>query len=232
LSRQYLLHGKIELSIQSFIGKIRASLTGKEGKGKSREKIFLLPQIILKSRQIFPMTIRRQVSALNMNRPVKMGNASLKALATVIALGAVAHASLPYLPLIGPPPLRVQVARSPSANVVKFLAKPAAPPTNSPLAAAALTSTAPALAMVGPAIPAGFVPPVAENPEQSLGDAFSTSVFPLPTPDLLGITPQMLATYFRPVQSGTNSTFVGPFHVSFVPPLPPDKYSHAEYIIK
>jgi hypothetical protein len=166
-----------------------------------------------------------------------MGHASLKALAIVVALGAVAHASLPYLPLIGPPPLRVQVVKSPSATAVEFLAKPAGPASRSPLAAATSISSVPAMAMaatnvMGPAIPAGFVPQVAENPEQSLGDAFSTSVFPLPTPDLLGITPQMLASYFRPVQSGTNFTFVGPFHVSFVPPLPPDKSSHAEYIVK
>ena len=71
------------------------------------------------------------------------------------------------------------------------------------------------------------------SPEQSLGDAFTASVFMLPTPDLLGISPQMLASYFRPVQLGTNyAALTGPFHVTFMPPLPPDKSSHAEYIVK
>ena len=62
----------------------------------------------------------------------------------------------------------------------------------------------------------------------------STSVFALPTPDLLSITPQMLAAYFRPVQFGTNAAaLVGPFHVGFMPPQPvPDKSSRAEYIVK
>ena len=55
----------------------------------------------------------------------------------------------------------------------------------------------------------------------------------MPTPDLLGITPQMLATYFRPIQLGTNSAVpIMPFQVIFMPPMPPDKSSHAEYIVK
>ena len=72
--------------------------------------------------------------------------------------------------------------------------------------------------------------------DQSLDETFSASIFALPTPDLLGLTPQMLATYFRPVRFGTNAAaLTGPFHVGFMPPLPPpepDKSSHAEYIVK
>lgn len=167
-----------------------------------------------------------------------MDCAGLKALATFVALGAVAHASLPYLPLIGPPPLRVQVVKSPPVSVVKFQAKPTLPAAKPPLAGAADASAVPALAVTAtnvtaPAMPVVFALPVAETPGQSLGDAFSSSVFDLPTPDLLGITPQMLATYFRPIHFGTNAAVLaGPFHVSFVPPLPPDKSSHAEYIVK
>jgi hypothetical protein len=70
--------------------------------------------------------------------------------------------------------------------------------------------------------------------DTSLEETYRTSIFALPTPDLLGITPQMLATYFRPVQFGTNSAaLVGPFHVGFMPPQPaPEKSSRAEYIVK
>ena len=76
--------------------------------------------------------------------------------------------------------------------------------------------------------------PFGANADKSLGETFSASVFALPTPDLLSITPQMLTTYFHPVEFGTNAAgLAGPFHVSFMPPLPqPDKSSHAEYIVK
>jgi hypothetical protein len=73
----------------------------------------------------------------------------------------------------------------------------------------------------------------APTDDQVLGDAFSASVFSLPAPDLLGISPDMLATYFRPVRTGTNSAeLIGPFHVSFTPPVAPDRSSHAQYIVK
>ena len=49
-----------------------------------------------------------------MKRPVNLGIASLKALLMVVALGTVAHGSLPYLPLIGPPPLRIQTVKAPA----------------------------------------------------------------------------------------------------------------------
>ena len=49
-----------------------------------------------------------------MKRPVNLGIASLKALLMVVVLGTVAHGSLPYLPLIGPPPLRIQTVKAPA----------------------------------------------------------------------------------------------------------------------
>jgi hypothetical protein len=169
-----------------------------------------------------------------MKRPVKLGIASLKAFGAVFVLGAVAHASMSYLPLIGPPPLRVQVMKSPVAApaVVKFAAAPALTASNSQATAeASIASVVTNLTV--PSIPAIYGPFLTPAPDQSLGDTFTASVFTMPTPDLLGITPQMLAAYLHPVQFGTNSTtLIGPFHVSFTPPLPPDKSSHAEYIIK
>ena len=175
-----------------------------------------------------------------MKRPVKMGYASLRALAIFVVLGAVAHASMPYLPRIGPPPLRFQVTKSPAAMAVKFDANPVLAATNQPdahrasLAQAIAAVTAPANTNTPDlALPIVAVPAAPQSPVQSLGDAFSSSILTLPTPDLLGITPQMLAMYFHPVQLGTNSAaLVGPFHVSFTPPLPPDESSHAEYIVK
>lgn len=170
-----------------------------------------------------------------MKRPVKLGIASLKALGAVVALGAAAHASLPYLPLIGPPPLRMQVVKKPAA-AFKIEMPPAAISTNmvadiTPRIFPDLTNST---SSGGPAFAGPLIGPGAE---QALGDTFTGSVFALPTPDLLGLTPQMLATYFHPVQLGTNAALTGPFHVGFMPPVPPavaapDKSSHAEYIVK
>jgi hypothetical protein len=170
-----------------------------------------------------------------MKRPVRLGIASLKGLGIVVALGAAAHAAMPYLPLIGPPPLRLQTVASPAAVApVKFQAPPAVAATNAPaVAGTGITPVTNAVASTGLNSPPAIPLLVPESPDQSLGDSFSASVFAMPTPDLLGITPQMLAAYFRPVQLGTNSaTLVGQFPVSFMPPLPPDKSSHAEYIVK
>ena len=58
-----------------------------------------------------------------------------------------------------------------------------------------------------------------------------TPIFQLSTPDLMGITPQMLAAYFSP--AGTNAAVALPFRVGFVPPVaPPGLSSHSEYNVK
>ena len=164
-----------------------------------------------------------------MRRPVQLGIASLKALAIVIVLGAVAHAGMPYLPLIGPPPLRVLAIKAPASAAAKLGA--------AALAATNLWSGGAAGIVSGTTNATVEAAGVAVEPviptDSTLGETFSSSVFVLPTPDLLGITPQMLATYLHPVQTGTNALLGGQFRVSFLPPLlPPDKASHAEYIIK
>lgn len=167
-----------------------------------------------------------------MKRPVQLGVASLKALAIVVACGAAARAAMPYLPLIGPPPLRFQTVRTPAATVVKFTATPALTATNPMVATRAPASPGPTNSTIAgrPATSGSLIGP---DTNQALGDNSSASVFALPTPDLLGISPQALAAYFRPVQWGTNVLApVGLLPVSFMPPVPPDKSSHAEYNVK
>jgi hypothetical protein len=164
-----------------------------------------------------------------MKRPVKLEIASLKALGAFVILGTVAHAAMPYLPLIGPPPLRVQAVKGPAPAVVKFQATPAELATNSTVIAE--TKDTPLGTNIMAILTGANFDVV--TPDQSLGDNFTASVFAMPTPDLLGITPQMLAAYFHPIQMGTNSLPVtGPFRVTFMPPLPPDNSSHAQYILK
>jgi hypothetical protein len=161
-----------------------------------------------------------------MKRPVQLGIASLKALATVVAFGAAAHAALPYLPLIGPPPLRIQTVKRHAAPVVKFAPTSALAATNPPAAASATNAN-------GTGSLVTYGPEFGPGTNKSLGGAFSSSVFELPTPDLVGISPQALAAYFRPIAQGTNFvTPIGLMPVSFVPPVPPDKSSHAEYNVK
>ena len=167
-----------------------------------------------------------------MKRPVQLGIASLKALATIVACGAAAHAALPYLPQIGPPPLRMLAVKRPAASLVKLALTPASTATNPPVAAAAPVPAVASNSMAS--TPPGFLGPMAGTPEERpLQATPNASVFDLPTPDLLGISPQALAAYFRPMAPGTNS--VAPFGllpVSFIPPVPPDKSSRAEYLIK
>lgn len=168
-------------------------------------------------------------------------------LAAVLALGMAARAAVPYLPLVGPPTLRMEPVRQVEMeNVHLFEPGPAPVKTNSLPAASSTNTTAKVDAKSAANIASDVtaVAPAKNEPEtstsesgaaqfnQSLGDAFTTSVFALPTPDLLGITPEALATYFRPVRLGTNAPVVGPFPLSFIPPVPPNKSSHAEYILK
>jgi hypothetical protein len=162
------------------------------------------------------------------------GTASLKALALILALGVVAHASLPYLPLVGPPPLRLLASKKPHAAVVKIEALAVA--ASNTVAAVEAKAFPAATNSPGASLVADTGPFNGLAADRTLEDTFSASVFALPTPDLLSLTPQMLATYFHPVELGTNFPLAtGPFHVSFMPPLPPPepvKSSRAEYIVK
>jgi hypothetical protein len=161
-----------------------------------------------------------------MKRPVQLGIASMKAVAAVVAFGAAAHAAIPYLPLLGPPPLRLLTAKHPAAPVVKFVATPAEAVAQPPVVYGPTNSLgASSTPIYGPPSPAATDKLAEVN--------LNNSVFALPAQDLVGISPQALAAFFRPVLSGTNIVApVGLLPLSFVPPVLPDKSSHAEYNIK
>jgi hypothetical protein len=164
---------------------------------------------------------------------------SLKVLVIVIALGTVAHAGLPYLPQVGPPPLRVLTAKNANAAEIIRLANGTKPPATNTLAdiearALAMPTNQPAWAGITNSVSTAPLPAIGSSSDNPLSDARTASIFAMPTPDLLSITPQMLAAYFHPVVFGTNvNAFVGPYPVSFTPPLPPNPPpSRAEYIVK
>jgi hypothetical protein len=170
-----------------------------------------------------------------MKRSANCGTTSLKALGLILAWGAVAHASLPYLAVVGPPPLRLLASKKPHAAVIKI--ETLATAATNTLAAVEAKALPAATNTTGGDQPAGPAPFNGLAADRSLEETFSASVFALPTPDLLSITPQMLATYFHPVEFGTNSgPAAGALRVSFMPPLPPApepvKSSHAEYLVK
>lgn len=165
-----------------------------------------------------------------------MRSSSIKALAIVVAFGAMSRAAVPYLPIVGPAPLRFQVAKKPAGKVVKFETGMGTPlvASNNLVSAGQgnpgnSTNTAvPELAAI--LKPAGTNAP---DSERTLGDSFTGSVFELPEPDLVGISPEMLALYFHPVLSGTNLPApLRHYPVSFMPPMPPDKESRAVYQVK
>lgn len=206
-----------------------------------------------------------------MKRPMEPGIASchwMRTLTAFLAFGALAsvrvHAGDPYLPLIGPPPMRIMTATDRAAAPLVVAAVTVTDKTNAAVATATKAVTTSDKAET--AFHAGStnsaanavavessvnVLPRDQRPEpkpfvgpRSLSDGspeegFGASMLALPTPDLLGITPQTLASYFCPMRTGTNSAeFVGPFPLSFMPPLLPQpvsaqgKSSHAEYIVK
>ena len=172
-----------------------------------------------------------------MKRNEIMGTASLKSLAIVISFGIVARAGLPYLPLTGPPPLRMLAVKNPhSAAITPLESGHNKPGTNTlqNLEALVLPSSVNNTNFPGLTNSVSTEPLISPGYDNPLADPRTAAIFAMPTPDLLSITPQMLATYFHPVTSGTNAGgFVGPYPVGFTPPLPQaNPPSRAEYIVK
>jgi len=172
-----------------------------------------------------------------MKRNEIMGTTSLKALGIVVALGVVARAGLPYLPLAGPPPLRMLSVKNPQAAAVIPLATgkpPFATNTLPNLEAAVPGAARTNVAFAGLTNSVSTESLISAGYDNPLADPRTAAIFAMPTPDLLSITPQMLATYFHPVTFGTNGGgFVGPYPVGFTPPLPQaNPPSRAEYILK
>jgi hypothetical protein len=160
----------------------------------------------------------------------------VKAFVVALGFGAVAHAGLGYLPLVGPPPLRMVVAQKTDAAVALVNLSS---DTNlfSTLAAteAIQMPVASALVLSGQTNSTDDVQSISLGADNLGVDPFGPPVFTLASPDLLNITPQMLAAYFHPVARGTNAAELAmPVPVIFMPPTvrAPQPSSHAEYIVK
>ena len=160
----------------------------------------------------------------------------IKALILAVGVASVARAGTAYLTLTGPPALRVLAVKSPKpGTTMKFeiSTNMAATDTNCPDIRALNTNTTETV--VGSAGGYGAtLPAIVMGPGNPLEAQNGVPAFMLPAQNATGITPQILATYFQPLASGTNGVPVAaPFPIGFVPPFAePDKSSHAEYIIK
>ena len=165
----------------------------------------------------------------------------IKAMALAIGIAAAARAGSPYLPFTGPGALRVQAMKHPQpVPVDKIAASPMATVTNPAVANAntCVDSNAPEVVvnsaggyntnLLGP------LPVITMGAGNPLESVSGPPFFMQPAQNMLGMTPQMLATYFQPTAIGSNGVVLGaPFPIGFIPPLSePDKSSHAEYIIK
>jgi hypothetical protein len=165
------------------------------------------------------------------SRAMEMG--LLKALVAAVCIGSVARAGMSYLPLTGPPALRMQVVRTPKPTPVAMI------DTSRP-AKANLTTNGDtcvdtnAVATEGNGSYMGRMPAISIGAGNPLDAGPGAAIFALPAQNLSGMTPEMLATYFTPTTTGTNGAeTAAPFRVEFIPPvLQPDKSSHAEYIVK
>jgi len=162
----------------------------------------------------------------------------IKALILATGVSTVAHAGLAYLPLTGPPALRVLAVKSPKAAPVAKIEtakKVVAEDTNCPPIDIKAFNTNTTETVVNSAGGYGSnLPKIVMGPGNPLEMPNGVSVFALPAQDTMGITPQILATYFQPTGTDTNgAAVVVPFKIGFVPPFAqPEKSSHAEYIIK
>ena len=134
----------------------------------------------------------------------------------------------------GPPPMRITAKKTNDLSIIA-LEKLRAKDASNLVAAVAMPVPAPTRA-------AGK--PVAETnstdvtlltlPEAAPDQTFGPTVFNLAEQGGSIVTPQMLATYFRPVTIGTNSGVIGGvLPIGFVPPFTvPHPDSRAEYLVK
>lgn len=166
----------------------------------------------------------------------------LGGIALVVALGIAGSSGLPeagYLPKTGPTSLRFQIGRGskpldlPSLamedtdlSAVTRMPPKALDPV--PVVNYTAASLPPQTETYMPWMP-WFYPLSAMNypappPAPNIGLPTNTPPASFPASDLLNITPQMLAEYFRPLQFGTNAAgALAPMPVGFMPatPAPP-----------
>ena len=171
-----------------------------------------------------------------MTRTRQTGAAAFKALFGMFFIGTAGHAQLAYLPVAGPPPLRVAAAKPSAAASIIALEKSAA---NSLTNLPPVLTTKPLEANRTNCFSADTNAPLTEpligvSPSTPAADTFAVPVFNLPSSSTMSMTPQLLATYFRPINVGTNgAAVIGAVPIGFVPPFTdPDKSSRAEYIVK
>ena len=144
------------------------------------------------------------------------------ALLAMAPLPLLQPASAPYLPRVGPPPLRFA---APQTAAKKFVYS---------TATAAPARSAASQADVAGRAPVSAEPPAAAQPAP-VARAVDASPLPAdimqnltngapkirPANDLLIVTPDMLVGYFKPETAGTNSVNTGPVApVNFTPPSP------------
>ncbi len=161
-----------------------------------------------------------------------METALVKAFLLAIGFATFARAGMAYLPLTGPLPMRVLAVKTPPPLPEVNATPLAAHDPNSP--AAVENCVAETNPIVITSTPGDTLPPIVMSGRTALEHPFGPPIYELATPELMGITPQMLATYFRPVGVNTNGpAVVFPFHVGFVPPVAPAEHSsHSEYNVK
>ncbi|HEV2693239.1 MAG TPA: hypothetical protein VG347_10125 [Verrucomicrobiae bacterium] len=161
----------------------------------------------------------------------------IKAMILAIGMASVARAGIPYLPLTGPPALRVLAVKSTKtvpAMKTEISTNLAKGDTNCPdIQPFNTNTTETVVGWAGGSGPnlGGPLPSLNMGPGSPLD---GVSPFAMAPQNTVNMTPQMLATYFQPLVIDTNGAAVtAPFRVGFIPPFAePDKSSHSQYIIK
>lgn len=151
---------------------------------------------------------------------------------TALAASCTAAAGGPYLPNLGPIPLRFAAnTASPAA------ASPVAPPDSASAGNSDVSSTAATheTALTTATNTVADIP-VAENPATDSSGAGKAPVSYVFAPPVVGLTPQVLTEYFQPVAGRTNASATAllvPVDVSFTPPVPKaEAASRATYKIQ
>jgi hypothetical protein len=172
---------------------------------------------------------------MNQNRRVaEIGLA--RALILALGTASIARAGIAYLPLTGPPAMRVLAIRhQPPAPVGNTIPQVVIVNTNTLAAGTnACFDTNTEVYAVSSGGANTNLPAITIGSSNPLDTTSGTQVFAMPGQDLFNVTPEILATYFKPLNVGTNGLAIaGPYRVGFIPPFTqPDKSSHAEYIVK
>ena len=172
-----------------------------------------------------------------MNKRRAKESGLIKALILSIGVASVARAGIAYLPLTGPPALRMLAVKSPKPAPVENISTAVkVTTTNMPdvnVKSCVDTNAVELSAHSGTAEATNFMMMASASSDPLMISA-GGPVFAPPAQDFTGITPQMLVTYFQPGDNGTNGANAnGPFHINFIPPFAePDKSSHAKYTVK